>query len=434
MAYFHSVRRNGEDVRRLARWSDPPAGDPHRDVTGALHDVSNALTVLLGWVAEARAGRASPAELDRALAIIEDRARSARDLARRAIGSEATIDEREQALDTVVDDVVEALSVEAQRAGVDLVVAGHCPGVCLPLAADASQVLTNILMNALAWAPPDSRVTVELVADEGGVGVTVRDEGPGVAPGQKDWIFDGATSREGGAGVGLKHARAVARAAGGDLDLGLRRLGAGGLLSGSMAALGAGPRGRPGIGAASGRPRGDARAHRRGRRRGGDAPRVGPWRARRRGRGGAHGGRARGAGRGHARRGVDRPVAHRSRRERRHRFCCAAARRTSRLSSSAAARPVFPTRCKRSAFAGSASRSRSARLSQPSRRPAPPPRGPSGARTRGRLATAIPSEDQDLDAAWRWATSFATTRTSSAESTGFAMKASNPACRARSRS
>jgi len=206
-------------VRRLARWSEPPAGDPHRDVTGALHDVSNALTVLLGWVAEARAGRGSPAELDRALAIIEDRARSARDLARRAIGSQAVVDEREQELEAVVSDVVEALSVEAQRARVDLVVDGRCPGVCLPLAADASQVLTNILMNALAWAPADSQVTIELDANARGVEVTVRDEGPGVAPGQKDRIFDGATSREGGAGVGLKHARAVARAAGGDLDL-----------------------------------------------------------------------------------------------------------------------------------------------------------------------------------------------------------------------
>jgi CheY-like chemotaxis protein len=206
-------------VRRLARWSEPPAGDPHRDVTGALHDVSNALTVLLGWVAEARAGRASPADLDRALAIIEGRARSARDLARRAIGSQAVVDEREQELEAVVGDVVEALSVEAQRARVDLVVEGRCPGICLPLAADASQVLTNILMNALAWAPSDSQVTIELDSNARGVEVTVRDEGPGVAPGQKDRIFDGATSREGGAGVGLKHARAVARAAGGDLDL-----------------------------------------------------------------------------------------------------------------------------------------------------------------------------------------------------------------------
>ena len=206
-------------MRRLARWSDPPAGDPHRDVTGALHDISNALTVLLGWVSEARTGRASRAELERALAIIEDRARAARDLARRAIGSQVVIEPRDQEVAAVVQDVVEALSVEAQRARVGLIVDGQCPGVYLPLAADASQVLTNILMNALAWAPADSHVTIELETTPAGVEVTVRDEGPGVAPGQKDRIFDGATTREGGAGVGLKHARAVARAAGGDLDL-----------------------------------------------------------------------------------------------------------------------------------------------------------------------------------------------------------------------
>jgi CheY-like chemotaxis protein len=206
-------------VRRLARWSDLPAGDPHRDVTGALHDVSNALTVLLGWVSEARTGRASRADLHRALAIIEDRARSARDLARRAIGSHVVLEQSEQEVATIVHDVVEALSVEAQRAQVEFVVHGNCAGVSMPLAADASQVLTNILMNALAWAPPDSQVTIEVASTGSGVEVTVRDEGPGVAPSQKDRIFDGATTREGGAGVGLKHARAVARAAGGDLDL-----------------------------------------------------------------------------------------------------------------------------------------------------------------------------------------------------------------------
>ena len=85
------------------RWSDPPAADPHRDVTGALHDVSNALTVLLGWVTEARAASASPEQLAHALAIIEDRARAARDLARRAIGAaHEAIDQREESLDAVV--------------------------------------------------------------------------------------------------------------------------------------------------------------------------------------------------------------------------------------------------------------------------------------------------------------------------------------------
>ncbi len=143
MAYFAGVPRDDES-RPRARWSEPPPGDPHRDVTGALHDVSNALTVLLGWVAEARATR-SPEQVDRALAIVEERARVARDVARRAIGADAVIDDGEEPLDQVVASVVEALSVEAQRAGVTFVVPPRMPGVLVPMPGDASQVLTNVV-------------------------------------------------------------------------------------------------------------------------------------------------------------------------------------------------------------------------------------------------------------------------------------------------
>jgi CheY-like chemotaxis protein len=200
--------------------SQPPVADPHRDVTGALHDVSNALTVVLSWVAEARGGRVAAGQLDRALAIIEDRARAARDLARRAIGpSGDAVEDRDEPIDAVIDDVVEALSVEAQRAGVALVVERRCTGVRVPFAADASQVLTNVLLNALSWTPRGGSVRVTPEADAHVAGVIVRDEGPGVAPSQASHVFEGASTREGGAGVGLKHARALARAAGGDLDL-----------------------------------------------------------------------------------------------------------------------------------------------------------------------------------------------------------------------
>jgi CheY-like chemotaxis protein len=200
--------------------SEQPPSDPHEDVTGALHDVSNALTVILGWVSEARAaGLASPEQLDHALAVIESRARSARDLARRAIGAPTPIDERDELLDTVVGDVVDALSVEATRVGVGFVVRRRCPGLRVPLAVDVAQVLTNVLLNALAWTPRGGRVLIE-PADEGfAATIAVQDEGPGIAPDRVDHLFDGVTTREEGAGVGLRHARAVARAAGGDLDL-----------------------------------------------------------------------------------------------------------------------------------------------------------------------------------------------------------------------
>jgi CheY-like chemotaxis protein len=214
------VPRDSDESRPSARWSEPPAlGDPHRDVTGALHDVSNALTVLLGWVAEARTGRGSPEQVNRALAIVEERARTARDLARRAIGAQAVIDDREEPLDAVVSEVVEALSVEAQRAGVTLLIKTHAPGVRVPLPGDASQILTNVLLNALAWAPKGSQVNIEIQADSATAMVFVQDEGPGVPAAQVPRIFDGASNREGGAGVGLRHARAVARAAGGELEL-----------------------------------------------------------------------------------------------------------------------------------------------------------------------------------------------------------------------
>jgi len=213
------VGRNRENLRSSTRWSEPPAPDPHRDVTGALHDVSNALTVLLGWVAEARALSASPDQLDHALAIIDDRARAARDLARRAIGAHGATDQCDESLDTLVGDVVDALSVEAQRAGVKLVVSSRCPGLRVPLAADASQVLTNVLLNALSWAPRDSRVTVEPRENDASAEIVVEDEGPGIAPDQASSVFDGVSSRDEGAGIGLRYARAMSRAAGGDLEL-----------------------------------------------------------------------------------------------------------------------------------------------------------------------------------------------------------------------
>ncbi len=217
LAYFAQVTRD-DDSRPRTRWSEPPPGDPHRDVTGALHDVSNALTVLLGWVSEARSAR-SPEMVSRALSIVEERARVARDVARRAIGADAVFDDSEEPLDAIVAEVVEALSVEASRAGVELVVLGQNPGVRVPVPKDASQVLTNVVLNALAWSPRGSRVTIHGEADGMVARIVVADEGPGVPPAQAPHIFQGSSSREGGAGVGLRHARAVARAAGGELEL-----------------------------------------------------------------------------------------------------------------------------------------------------------------------------------------------------------------------
>jgi CheY-like chemotaxis protein len=86
-------------------------------------------------------------------------------------------------------------------------------------AAAVSQVLTNLVMNALAYAPRGTEIAVSFTAGEAQVSIDVVDQGPGVSQARRESIFKGDTARAGGSGVGLRHARAMARAAGGDLEL-----------------------------------------------------------------------------------------------------------------------------------------------------------------------------------------------------------------------
>ncbi len=201
---------------------DSKNADPRRDVTGALHDVSNELTVMLGWIGEARSAGATRESVDDALRIVEQRARAARDLARHAIGASVVVSE-EAPLGAVVEQVIRVLTVEAQRAGARVVDVGRGEGgsrtARVAGAADVSQVLTNLVMNALAYAPRGTDVAVSFAAGETQVTIDVVDQGPGVSEARRESIFRGDSARAGGSGVGLRHARAIARAAGGDLEL-----------------------------------------------------------------------------------------------------------------------------------------------------------------------------------------------------------------------
>jgi len=191
--------------------------DPHRDLAGVLHDVSNALTVLLGWVGEAKRADASPEAIAYALAIVEQRARIARDLARQAIGA-PRIDEQ-RSIGEIVGEVLAALRIEAARAGVGLVVHGAELGARVAGAEDVAQVLTNLVLNAIAYAPHGSLVEVELRADDEDCVVVVVDHGSGVPADKRESIFDGESLRPGGTGVGLRHARALTRSWQGDVTL-----------------------------------------------------------------------------------------------------------------------------------------------------------------------------------------------------------------------
>ncbi|MBE2263023.1 MAG: DUF4118 domain-containing protein [Burkholderiaceae bacterium] len=94
-----------------------------------------------------------------------------------------------------------------------------------------SQLLDNLLDNALKYSPPASAVELQVSRNGDGAFFAVCDHGPGIAPAWRDRVFEvfqrgdqasraapAQASRQ-GAGVGLAVCRAIARAHGGELRM-----------------------------------------------------------------------------------------------------------------------------------------------------------------------------------------------------------------------
>jgi signal transduction histidine kinase len=89
--------------------------------------------------------------------------------------------------------------------------------------AEIREAIANVVDNAIKYAP-DAPIRVASDAVDGGVEVTVADEGPGIHPGDRDAIFDrfyrGATRGDvEGSGLGLAIAKRALERAGGSLVL-----------------------------------------------------------------------------------------------------------------------------------------------------------------------------------------------------------------------
>ena len=88
-----------------------------------------------------------------------------------------------------------------------------------------SQVLVNLLDNAVKYTPPGTPIRIAAVADSPTVRVVVEDEGPGLPPGDPRLLFEKfQRGREEsaivGAGLGLAICRAVVSAHGGEVTAG----------------------------------------------------------------------------------------------------------------------------------------------------------------------------------------------------------------------
>ncbi|OBJ39472.1 two-component sensor histidine kinase [Mycolicibacterium mucogenicum] len=116
---------------------------------------------------------------------------------------------------------VEHVSVSADDVSVAVEVSP--PGLtALADPARLRQVVVNLVDNAIRHSPPGSSVTVRATRDAGGLRLEVADQGPGIAPAERERVFErftrGATS-DGGTGLGLAIARWAVELHGGVIDV-----------------------------------------------------------------------------------------------------------------------------------------------------------------------------------------------------------------------
>ncbi len=203
----------------LLETEKPVEAPSQADLAGALHEVSNALTVVLGWLDAARPHISDPSARE-AIEVARAHADLGHRLAREAIGADVPPEIERRAV-SIARDAVLGVMQEAKRAGVTVEFDDSTLGSALLRdGASALQILVNLLLNAIAFSPPGAEV--KLSAEERGdsIGFSVADQGPGVPADRADSILAGPSStRRGGAGIGLTHSATLASDKGGRLRL-----------------------------------------------------------------------------------------------------------------------------------------------------------------------------------------------------------------------
>jgi len=126
------------------------------------------------------------------------------------------------ALEPLIQELVKELTMLAEDRKVRLTLEAHPVPFVLGDGGRLTQLLINLLDNALAHTPPEGTVTLRLKPEDGQVVMEVEDTGPGIAPEHLPHLFerfyrgDPARDREsGGAGLGLAIVKEIAEAHGG---------------------------------------------------------------------------------------------------------------------------------------------------------------------------------------------------------------------------
>ena len=191
------------------------------------HELRTPLTAIRGHVDALREGLAEDPELRaESLEIIAAEAGRLERLVGEVLdlakleGHRFALSREEVDMQRLCDRAYATFTEEARRREIDFRHEATADPVIVADGDRVLQIITNLLANAFRWTPDGGRIELDLHAENGKVGVSVADNGPGIQPDDQERIFRAFWSRDGsGTGLGLAIARELAEAHGGRIEL-----------------------------------------------------------------------------------------------------------------------------------------------------------------------------------------------------------------------
>jgi signal transduction histidine kinase len=220
-----SIFRDVTEQRRTARFRENLLGIASHDLRNPLSAISTAAAVLARF--PDRLDSPTAAKLVRQIQTSTDRAtrlvRDLLDLTQAQLGGGIPISTREVDIEALVASAVEELTTALPNRSVVL----NCSqaGTAQWDPDRISQVLGNLLGNAMTYGAPDKPITVEVGPVQARVGIAVHNHGPAIAADELPRVFEpfmrGAAARnsERSVGLGLYVVKEIVAAHGGTVDV-----------------------------------------------------------------------------------------------------------------------------------------------------------------------------------------------------------------------
>jgi signal transduction histidine kinase len=190
-----------------------------RLAAGVAHEINNPLGVILGYTRILR--KKAEGTLAEDLAVVEEETLRCQEIVEGLLDLARAPGWERQPVDLarVCAETVDRLREARLLDGVEVAVRGD--GRARGSPTKLRQVVLNLVKNAAEAVGPGGHVSVEITSDGGEATVAVEDDGPGIAPAARERLFEPfQTTKPRGTGLGLAVSRAIARAHGGDIEVG----------------------------------------------------------------------------------------------------------------------------------------------------------------------------------------------------------------------